>query len=77
MEPKEALRLMIRNREWLDSNILEVQKEYAGKWIGVAGQKVASAALKPEQVVEELVNQDQRDEAVILLVSAGQFAQPI
>lgn len=77
MEPKEVLRRMIENREWLDSNVAEIQRRYGGKWIGVAEKRVVADGDNPQRVADELAQRGMREEAIILLMPAGQIVTPI
>lgn len=66
---------LLENREWLDTNIFELQTTYAHQWIAVLDRQVAMAAPTYDQVLEAV--RERLEEAAILRIPQGEIARPI
>ena len=66
---------MLENREWLDDNIADVQRDYANKWVAVLDRQICASADQYPEVLEAIG--DRLEEAVFLRVPGGEIARPI
>lgn len=59
---------LLENREWIDENILEIQKKYSGKWIAVINKEIAAEGETPDDVRQVTIGKE--NEALIIKVPA-------
>jgi hypothetical protein len=65
---QESLVKLLENRQWLDQNIDELQKEYRGQTIAVHGQVVVGRGEDAELLLESMKDKYPIDEVLIMLI---------
>ena len=44
----------MKNRDWLEDNLKEIQEKHAEKWVAIAGEKVVAHGNEPEEVKKNI-----------------------
>lgn len=65
---QKALVKLLENRQWLDQNIDELQKEYSGQAIAVHGQVVVGRGEDAELLLESMKDKYPIDEVLVMLI---------
>lgn len=63
---QKARLLLFENRQWVDSNISQLQKEHKGKWILILDKKLVKVGETPEEVKPHARGRE--EEALIMKV---------
>jgi len=74
-EEQKSRLAQLRNREWLDSNIDEIQREYRDQWVGILDGGVVAHG-DDVKLVQQAV-ESREAEAVIMRVPKDPIPTPI
>ena len=74
---QKNLRKLLKNRDWLDKNLKQVQEQYAEKWIAIAGEKIQAHGDDPEEVKKDIKGDFSTLEALIFRVPTGEVSRPV
>lgn len=75
--PQKALLKRMRNRDWLENNLNEVQEKYADKWVAIAGEKVIAHGNDPGEVKGDIKGDFSSAEVVLIRVPKGEISRPV
>jgi len=76
-EMRDKLRKLLRNWDWLNSNLASIQANYGVKWIAIAEAKVVVAAQTVEEVKKQLEGKYPRPETLLVSVPEGEVSKSI
>ena len=65
----------LKNREWLDKNIDEIQKQHADRWIAILDAKIVASSYDVAEARSVLG--DREDEAIVVRIPKDTIATPI
>lgn len=75
--PQKALLKRMKNRDWLENNLKEVQEKYADKWVAIVGEKIIAHGNDPEEVKGNIKGDFPRAEVVLVRVPTGEISRPV
>lgn len=67
-EMRDSYKKLCANWKWLDSNIVSIQGNYAGKWIAINGAEIVSVGSTSHDVKADCTEKYQQRETLILCV---------
>jgi len=67
----------MKNRDWLEDNLKEIQEKYAEKWVAIAGEKVVVHGNEPEEVKKNIKGDFSSMEVVLIKVPRGEISRPV
>ena len=76
-ETHDKLRRLLKNLEWLNGNLANVQADYAGKWIAIAEEKVVALGLTNAEIKKQIKERYPREETLLVSVPEGNVSRPI
>ena len=75
--PQKALLKRMKNRDWLENNLKEVQEKYADKWVAIVGEKVIAHGNDPGEVKGNIKGDFPSAEVVLIRVPKGEISRPV
>ena len=73
---QENLLKRIKSRNWLESNLKEIQEKYAEKWIAIVGEKLIADGNDPDEVKEMIQGKFSAAEVILVRIPTGEISQP-
>ena len=67
----------MKNRDWLEDNLKEIQEKHAEKWVAIAGEKVVAHGNEPEEVKKNIKGDFPSMEVVLIKVPRGEISRPV
>jgi len=74
---QENLLKRIKSRNWLESNLKEIQEKYAEKWIAIVGEKVIADGNNPDEVKQKISGKFLAAEMILIRIPTGAISQPV
>ena len=68
---------LLRNRDWLNKNLRELQNKYSEKWLAIADEKIVSHGEDPEGVKKEVEKLRSERGVLIIRIPKGEISKPI
>ena len=75
--PQKNLLKRIKNRDWLENNLKEIQEKHAEKWIAIAEETVVAHGNEPGEVKENIKGRFPSAEVLLLRVPKGEISRPV
>lgn len=76
-EVHERLRRLLKNRDWVNNNVRELQANYAEKWVAIVEEKVVAHGSTSDEVREQVKGKFPLEEMLILAFPKGELQKPI
>ena len=73
---QENLLKRIKSRNWLESNLKEIQEKYAEKWVAIVGEELIADGSDPEEVKEKIKGEFPAEEVILVRIPTGEISQP-
>lgn len=75
--PQKNLLKRIKNRDWLENNLKEIQEKHAEKWIAIVGERVVAQGNEPGEVKEMIKGNFPSAEVLLIRVPKGEISRPV
>jgi hypothetical protein len=66
----------MKNRNWLDNNIKEVQEKYGEKWIAIAREQIIASGKDLDEIREKIKEEAMPKQIILLKVPTGAISRP-
>ena len=67
----------MKNRDWLEDNLKEIQEKHAEKLVAIAGEKVVAHGNEPDEVKKNIRGDFSSMEVVLIKVPKGEISRPV
>ncbi len=73
---KNLLKLL-KNRDWLEDKLKEIQEKYAEKWVAIVGEKIVADGNSPDEVTKYIKGSFSPIELLLIRVPKGEISRPV